>query len=44
MTVEVAPGSVVVLGGARICVTGEDLCVTKWDAGVERVGDCRMAQ
>ncbi|MCU1634840.1 MAG: hypothetical protein JWQ68_79, partial [Cryobacterium sp.] len=32
--VEVAAGSVVVLGGAGVGVAGEDLCVAERDAGV----------
>ena len=32
------------LGRARIGVAGEDLCVSEWNAGVEGVGDCGVAQ
>jgi hypothetical protein len=39
MAVQVASGSVVVLGGAGVGVPGQDLSVSKWDAGVEGVGD-----
>lgn len=42
--VEVASGAVVVLGGAGVGVTGEDLRVTEWDARVEGVRDRRVAQ
>ena len=44
VAVEVSAGAVVVLGGPRVGVTGEDLGVAEWDAGVECVGDRRMAQ
>ena len=44
MAVEVSAGSVVVLGGAWICVAGEDLGVAQWHSGVECVGDRGMAQ
>ncbi len=39
MPVEVAAGAVVVLGGARVGVPGQDLRVTERDAGVQGVGD-----
>ena len=42
MSVEVAAGTVVVLGGSRVGVTSEDLRVAQWHAGVEGVGDRRM--
>ena len=35
MPVEVASGAVVVLGGAWVGVTGEDLCITEWDARIQ---------
>ena len=44
VAVEVALGSVVVLGGAGVGVAGEDLCVSQWDSGVEGVGDGGVAQ
>ena len=43
VAVEVAPCSVVVLGGSRIGMSGEDLGVAEWDARVEGVGDRGMA-
>jgi hypothetical protein len=39
VAIEVAAGAVVVLGGARVGVWGEDLRVADRDAGVEGVGD-----
>ena len=44
MAVEVAAGAVVVLGGARVGVPGEDLRVAQRDAGVESVGDRGVPQ
>ncbi len=44
VAVEVAPGSVVVLGGSRVGVTDQDLGVAKGDAGVKGVGDRRVPQ
>jgi hypothetical protein len=44
VAVEVAAGSVVVLGGPRVGVTGEDLCVAEWYSGVEGVGDGGVSQ
>jgi len=31
--VEIATGAVVVLGGAWVCVSSQDLGIAKWDAG-----------
>ena len=42
MAVEVAAGAVVVLGGSWAGVTGEDLSIAEWNAGVECVRDRRM--
>jgi len=42
--VEVAAGAVVVLGGARVGVPGEDLGVAQGDAGVEGVRDRGVPQ
>ena len=39
VAVEVAAGAVAVLGGARISMTGQYLCVAERDAGVESVRD-----
>jgi hypothetical protein len=39
VAVEVAAGSVVVLGGAWVGVPGEDLRVSQGDAGVQGIGD-----
>lgn len=39
MTVEVSAGTVVVLGGSWVSVSGQDLGVAQWDARVEGVGD-----
>ena len=39
VAVDVASGAVVVLGGPRVSVPGEDLGVAERDAGVEGVGD-----
>ena len=39
VTVEVAAGSVAVLGGTGVGVAGEDPGVAEWDACVECVGD-----
>jgi len=44
VSVEVASGSVVVLGRAGVGVAGEDLGVTQGDAGVEGVGDRGVPQ
>jgi hypothetical protein len=44
VAVEVAAGPVLVLGGAGVGVSGEDLCVPQRDAGVEGVGDGGVAQ
>ena len=44
MSVEVAAGSVVVLGGSWVGVPGEDLGVAEGDAGVEGVGDRGVPQ
>jgi hypothetical protein len=44
VAVEVAAGSVVVLGGAWVCVSGEDLRVSQGDTGVEGVRDRGVAQ
>lgn len=44
VTVEVAAGAVIVLGGSRIGVSREDLGVAERDPGVEGVRDCRMSQ
>jgi hypothetical protein len=44
VAVEVAARTVVVLGGARICVSSQDLGIAKRDAGVKCVGDGRMTQ
>jgi hypothetical protein len=44
VAVEVASGSVVVLGRSRVGVAGEDLCVPQRDAGVEGVGDGSVPQ
>lgn len=44
VSIEVAAGAVVVLGGARVGVAGEDLRVAEWHAGVEGVGDGGVAQ
>jgi hypothetical protein len=44
VAVEVASGSVVVLGGAGVGVAGEDLCVSQRYSGVEGVGDGGVAQ
>ena len=43
VSVEVA-AAVVVLGGSRVGVTGQDLGVAQRHAGVERVGDRRVTQ
>jgi hypothetical protein len=42
VAVEVASGSVVVLGGAGVGVTGEDLGVAERDTGIKGVGDCSV--
>jgi hypothetical protein len=39
VSVEVSSGPVVVLGGAWVGVTSEDLSITEWDARVEGVGN-----
>jgi hypothetical protein len=44
VTVEVTPGAVVGLGGARVGVPGEDLGFTQWHAGVGGIGDCGVAE
>ncbi|GAA1241044.1 hypothetical protein [Oryzihumus leptocrescens] len=44
MSVEVASGTVVVLGGAWVGVAGLDLRVAQRDAGVQRVGDRGVPQ
>lgn len=44
MAVKVAACSIVVHGGARIGMAGEDLCIMKMNAGVERVGGCCVAK
>jgi hypothetical protein len=44
VTVQVAAGSVVVLGGAGIGVTGQDLGVSERYSGVKGVGDGGVAQ
>jgi len=44
VSVEVAAGSVVVLDGSGVRMSGEDLGVAKRYAGVEGVGDCCMPQ
>jgi hypothetical protein len=44
VTVEVASGSVVVLGGPGVGVSGEDLGVAKGHPGVEGVSDCCVSQ
>jgi hypothetical protein len=44
VAVEVATGSVVVLGGARVGVAGKDLRVTQRDAGVQGIRDRRVPQ
>jgi hypothetical protein len=44
VAVEVAPSSVVVLGGAWVGVSGQDLGVAERDSGVEGVGDGCVAQ
>ena len=44
MSVEVAAGAVVVLGGSWVGVAGEDLRVTERHAGVEGVGDRGVTQ
>jgi len=40
--VEVAAGSVVVLGGPGVGVAGEDLRFAKWHPGIQRLGDRRV--
>jgi hypothetical protein len=40
VAVEVAACAVVVLGGARVCVSRQDLSISERDSGVESVGDC----
>jgi hypothetical protein len=42
--VEVAAGGVVVLSRARVGMSGQDLGVSQWDAGVEGVGDGGVPQ
>jgi hypothetical protein len=44
MSVQVASGPVVVLGGAWVGVAGEDLGVAERDAGIECVGDRGVTQ
>ena len=44
MAVEASAGTVVVLDGARVGVSGEDVRVAERDAGVEGVGDGCVAQ
>ena len=44
VAVEVAAGAVVVLGRARVGVSGQDLRVAQRDAGIEGVGDRGVAQ
>ena len=44
VAVEVAAGAVVVLGGPWVGVTGVDLGIAEWDAGVECVGDRGVPQ
>src|SRR3954452_15023231 len=44
VAVEVAAGAVVVFGGTRVGVPGEDLGVAKGYAGVESVRDCGVPQ
>ena len=44
VSVEVAAGAVVVLGGARVGVPCEDLGVAERDPGLEGVGDGRVPQ
>jgi hypothetical protein len=44
VSVEVAAGAVVMLGGPRIGMTGEDLRITQRDAGIEGVDDGCMPQ
>jgi hypothetical protein len=44
VAVEAAAGAVVMLGGAGVGVAGGDLRVAQWHAGVEGVGDRRVAQ
>ncbi len=43
LAVEVAAGAVVVLGGAWVGVSGEDLGIPERNSGVEGVGDRRVA-
>jgi hypothetical protein len=42
--VEIAARAVVVLGGARVGMAGQDLCIAKRDTRVDGVGDRRVAQ
>ncbi len=44
VTVEVAAGSVVVLGGAGVGMAGQDLRVSQRDPGVQGVGDGSVPQ
>ena len=44
MAVEVPSGAVVVLGGARVGVPGQDLGIAEGDTGVKDVGDGRVTQ
>ena len=44
MSVEVPSGTVVVLGGARVGVPGEDLGIAEGNAGVQGVGDGGVTQ
>lgn len=44
MAVEVPAGSVVVFGGPGVRVPDQDLRVTKWDPGVEGIGDRGVPQ
>ena len=44
VTVEVAARPVVVLGGARVGMASQDLCVAERNAGVQGIGDRGMAQ
>jgi len=37
--IEIAAGAVVVLGGARVGMAGQDLCIAEWDTSVEGAGN-----
>lgn len=44
MAIEISSRSVVVLGGSWVGTPSEDLCVAKWYADIEGIGDDCVTQ